>query len=138
MVFVFLYHIYEYYKVHLQFTLLPAMVLILDGNSKHVCTHVRKQVFSDKKTPICECSRSNQMLLTGQITEINLYVRTHTWATIECKYHTSSLEMWLLWSQIEANQCFCILFARAEWKKIYAKKIIWIKQMNFYAKKVFE
>ena len=37
------------------------MVLILDGSSKNTLhTHEGKYVFSDKKYPICDCSRTNQ------------------------------------------------------------------------------
>ena len=53
------------------------MVLILDGNSKHVARVYRS--FRRKKNLICECSRSYPMHLTGQITEIAPYVRTYFW-----------------------------------------------------------
>ena len=42
----------------------------------------RKQVFEEKKYPICDCSRSNQMPWTDQTTEIAPYERTYFWVTI--------------------------------------------------------
>jgi len=47
------------------------MVFILDGNSEHG-VHAWREVglFSDKKNPICDCSRSNQMPAIVQITVI--------------------------------------------------------------------
>ena len=51
------------------------MVLILDGNSEHV-GHARRTVclFGDKNS-IRDCSRSNQMPETDQITDIAPYAR---------------------------------------------------------------
>ena len=40
-------------------------------------THAGKEVFWDKKYPICDCSRTNQKPYAGQITEIAPYVRTY-------------------------------------------------------------
>ena len=40
-------------------------------------THEGNQVFSDKKYPICDCSRTNPKPYTGKITEIAPYVRTY-------------------------------------------------------------
>ena len=57
---------------------LGTMVVILDGNSEHVAPSWRKtDHFWDKENPICDCSRSNQLPSTGQITETSPYVRTH-------------------------------------------------------------
>ena len=39
-------------------------------------THTGKYVFS-RENPICDCSPSNQMPLTDQITEIASYLRTY-------------------------------------------------------------
>ena len=40
-----------------------------------VRTHEEKYIFFGDNTPICDCSRSNQMPLTGQLPEITPYVR---------------------------------------------------------------
>ena len=40
-------------------------------------THNEKQVFLDKKCPICACSPTNQKPYTGQITETFPYMRTY-------------------------------------------------------------
>ena len=45
-------------------------------------THKGKKVFSEKKNPIGDCFRSNQMPQTDKITEIAPYVRTCYWVTI--------------------------------------------------------
>ena len=47
------------------------MVPILEGNSGHA----GKCVFLVLKSPICDCSQSNQMHYRGEITEIVPYVR---------------------------------------------------------------
>ena len=39
--------------------------------------HEGKWAISDKKYPICDCSRTNQKPYTGQITEIAPDVRTY-------------------------------------------------------------
>ena len=52
-------------------------------------TQTSDRIFSEKKYPICNCSWSNQMPLTCQITEISPYVRTYYCVTI-----------WVLWSQV--------------------------------------
>ena len=50
---------------------------ILDGNSEYVVLARRKMVCSEKKYMIGDCSLSNQMPQTDQITEIFPYVRTY-------------------------------------------------------------
>ena len=42
--------------------------------------------FSKKKYLICDCSRSNQIPETDQITEISPYVHTYFWVAILDKY----------------------------------------------------
>ena len=51
------------------------MVYIVDG--KMLRTHEGKKVFSERKYPICDCSRSYQMPYTDQITEIAPDVRIY-------------------------------------------------------------
>ena len=51
--------------------------------------HERKYVFYDKKNPNCDFTRSNQMPETDQLTEIDLYMRTYFWVTIQYKYHAN-------------------------------------------------
>ena len=46
------------------------VVLIVDGNSEHVAHARRKIDLSREKKTICDCSRSDQMPKTDQITEI--------------------------------------------------------------------
>mgnify|MGYP001370186721 CR=1 FL=1 len=57
------------------------MVLILDGNSAHDA-----HVFFKEKNKICNRSRTCQMPLIGQITEITVRVRTYFSVTIKYKY----------------------------------------------------
>ena len=49
-------------------------------------TYEGKEVFSEEKK-ISDCSRSKQMPLTGQISDIAPHVRTKFWVTISYKSH---------------------------------------------------
>ena len=49
--------------------------------------HEIKKVFSEKKYPICDSSRSNQMSEIYETTDIAPYVRTFICVTIYYKYH---------------------------------------------------
>ena len=56
------------------------MLLILEGNDQNMLrVHKEKQV---KKNPICDCSRSNQMLQSDQMVETAAYVRSCPCGTV--------------------------------------------------------
>ena len=63
------------------------MVLILDGNSNMLRKRNGKKVFSSRKYPICDCTRSNQMRESNPKAEIGPYVRTYFWVTISYNYN---------------------------------------------------
>ena len=54
------------------------MVLMLDGNSEYVAHALRKKGVSEEINSKCDCSRSNQMPWTNEITEIaHLFLGSH-------------------------------------------------------------
>ena len=57
------------------------MVLISDGNSKQVRLHEKQLVFSERKKTIFDCSRSDQIPYTDQITDIVPYALIYFWVT---------------------------------------------------------
>ena len=59
------------------------IVLILEGNSEHVAHAWRKIcLIGFLKNPICDCSQSNQMHQTDQITDFAPHVRNYFLVTI--------------------------------------------------------
>ena len=54
-----------------------ALALILDGNLEHVAQARRIIGLFVGKNPICDCSRSDRIPQTEQITEIVPYVRVY-------------------------------------------------------------
>ena len=67
-----------YFDRFRKYVLVLSMVLILDGNREHVAHASRKICHIGEKNPTYDCSRSNQMPYTDQM--------THFWVTIWFRY----------------------------------------------------
>ena len=65
---------YEWFLLNLAFSF--TVVLKLYGNSEHVARMKQNSYFEEEKNPIRDCSRTNQMPWTDQITVIAPYLRT--------------------------------------------------------------